>query len=436
MHPNNEQVAWMDGMLLLPQHLQYQAKLQQRMLARVLTFSLPYATGLLRLELDSQQLEDGIFAVRAVEGVLPDNRYVCQARQDGVVAAQSLQSVQPGQVVPVYLGVRRCIEGAKNISSGPELSLSSRFRLGRRSIADIGQVDAFAEIEILEDNLQVIVGSPDFNAFHALKIASVAVEGGSRYRIVAGEVPSVLRISASRELSELLVRLNRNLLDAATAAGENPDRLSPAQQAAIPMLASRAGRLQAMTDSDAHPFEVWAVLIEVLGGVWGCTGGDLRRLPKYKHQDLMNCFGGLEQAIAKATRPLMAQEVGSFKFIPRNEHSLRVEIGAACIARTAERARLVLSMNPGDDVSGCTLAGVCKLVGEHVLDSHLDSALAGVPLRVNDALTKAERIVLTIDCRHRLWHELATSGVGGLFVPPAYLTRIQDVVLEVMAGDF
>jgi len=435
MYPNSEQVAWMDGMLLLPQHLQYQAKLQRQMFARVLSLGLSHSSGLLYLELDAQQLEDGIFAVRAVEAVLPGNRYVCQARQDGVVAAQSLATIEVGQVVPIYLGVQQCIDGVDNISKSAETGHSPRFRLGCRNIPDVGQTDSFAQIEVLEDNLQIIVGHPDHNGMHVLKIATVAVEHEDTYRIVTGEIPPVLRVSASRELSELLRRVNRSLVDVVAAAGENSDTLSPAQQAAIPVLAGRVSRLQAVMGCGAHPFDVWVVLIEVLGGIWSCTGGDLRRLPKYKHRDLLGCFSALEHALVKGTRPLMSQELGVFAFSPRNEHSLEVELSAAHATGVA-RARLIVSLKPGVELSGCTLAGVCKLAGEHVLDSRLDRALAGIPLRVNEGLSNAGRVVLAVDCHHQLWRELAASGRGGLFVPPAYLMRIQGVVLEVMTGDF
>jgi type VI secretion system protein ImpJ len=65
-------VVWTEGLFLQPQHLQQQERYFDR-LVRASTIGLrPFAWGLTQLELDTDLLTLGKFAVRSVAGVLPD----------------------------------------------------------------------------------------------------------------------------------------------------------------------------------------------------------------------------------------------------------------------------------------------------------------------------------------------------------------------------
>ena len=65
-------VVWTEGLFLQPQHLQQQERYFER-LVRTSTGGLrPYAWGLTQLELDTDLLTLGKFAIRSVAGLLPD----------------------------------------------------------------------------------------------------------------------------------------------------------------------------------------------------------------------------------------------------------------------------------------------------------------------------------------------------------------------------
>src|SRR5580698_4777533 len=65
-------VVWGEGLFLQPQHLQQQERYFER-LVRTSTGGLrPFAWGLTQLELDSDLLTLGKFAVRSAAGILPD----------------------------------------------------------------------------------------------------------------------------------------------------------------------------------------------------------------------------------------------------------------------------------------------------------------------------------------------------------------------------
>src|SRR6516225_4122704 len=65
-------VVWGEGLFLQPQHLQQQERYIERLVRGSTSGMRPFPWGLTQLDLDTDMLTLGKFAVRSAAGVLPD----------------------------------------------------------------------------------------------------------------------------------------------------------------------------------------------------------------------------------------------------------------------------------------------------------------------------------------------------------------------------
>ena len=69
---NPHRVVWSQGMLMLPQHFQQQARFVEAMLDARVSLATPHAWGFAEIVLDEGQLATGSLTVSRARGVLPD----------------------------------------------------------------------------------------------------------------------------------------------------------------------------------------------------------------------------------------------------------------------------------------------------------------------------------------------------------------------------
>jgi type VI secretion system protein ImpJ len=68
----SEAIRWYDGLLLAPAHFQQLCLRQEELLAYQLRAAAPYAWGVRRAEIDRGMLAQGVFALTALEAIMPD----------------------------------------------------------------------------------------------------------------------------------------------------------------------------------------------------------------------------------------------------------------------------------------------------------------------------------------------------------------------------
>ena len=65
-------VVWGEGLFLQPQHLQQQERYVERLIRTSTGGLVPFSYGLTRLEIDTDMLALGKFAIRSAAGIFPD----------------------------------------------------------------------------------------------------------------------------------------------------------------------------------------------------------------------------------------------------------------------------------------------------------------------------------------------------------------------------
>src|SRR5882672_8259090 len=88
---------WTKGLFLAQHHLQAQDRYHERLLAERLESVLPYAWGVVDLEIDDAALRAGQLRVARLEAILPDGSPL-------VVGAEGVEDVLPTRAVEGFTG--------------------------------------------------------------------------------------------------------------------------------------------------------------------------------------------------------------------------------------------------------------------------------------------------------------------------------------------
>lgn len=405
MISRNERVAWRDGMLLLPQHLQYQDNVVYRHLARLVQGAQPYPHGLVRLDLDESLLLEGRISISWFEAVIPGLGLTWCGSKSGEVLGRELNT--EADFVKVYVGVQNAV--------------SRVYRSCTKKVSDIIETDAHTEVETLVDDLQVLIGDDECRGFHVCLVACLErVEG--RFQLSEGEAPSSLRVGAVQSLLRRFRRAGSTLARVVDAL-----RARPASPGLGNVLAPLRVRLEHQLAANVHPFSAWSTLAEAIAAMDSEASLPLR----YRHQALGSTMKEIETQLGVVTAQYLETVETELVLEPRDTHSLRLGLTGKASLMGVERARLIFYMRRDEDSLTCeSLARICKFAPEDSFEQRLDRALPGVALRPSRARLQANERVLELDSKSAGWQELQAAKSAALFVPAEVLKRVERVSLE------
>lgn len=121
-----QRVAWVEGMLMEPQHFQQQERFFEHLIDRRLHSVKAFTWGFLALEIDSGLLEQGKFALKKAKGVFPDGTPFSMPEDVPLPLPLVLGDGCQGKVV--YLSVLMDMAGNAQIDLVNDERKNSRFR--------------------------------------------------------------------------------------------------------------------------------------------------------------------------------------------------------------------------------------------------------------------------------------------------------------------
>jgi type VI secretion system protein ImpJ len=206
LRPTNKP-AWTAGTLMLPQHLQQQDRHHTSVLHARLSGAAPLAWGVLTLEVDTRQLQTGMVAIAAFEGVFPDGTVVSVGggRPHLRPKERALgRHFPPSQrSVSVYLGLPTEREGVNNYGEGDAM----RFSLQSQPVFDASADDRSETISLLSPRPSLLFGDESLDAYVTIKVAEVTRDARGELTLSTSYIPPCLQISASPALRSRLERL-------------------------------------------------------------------------------------------------------------------------------------------------------------------------------------------------------------------------------------
>jgi type VI secretion system protein ImpJ len=205
-----DKVAWAEGVLLLPQHFQQLDRYHEGLLGARLQALEPASWGALRIELDLRALQQGLVALTAFEGILPDGTPLNLEQASGSrlptarAVAQHFPAAQ--HALAVYLAMPLERSGINNYGSEAD---ALRYALSQQRLCDAARDDRHAEVQLAVPNLRLLFGDESRSGCSALQIAELVRDAQGELALSPTFVPTSLRISASPVLVARLEQLLR-----------------------------------------------------------------------------------------------------------------------------------------------------------------------------------------------------------------------------------
>jgi type VI secretion system protein ImpJ len=301
-----DKVAWSEGVLLRPQHFQQLDRYHESLVAARLDAIDVLNWGALHVELDERALQQGVVALSAFEGIMPDGTPVLLDAHGAQTAPKQrpLEAHLPPaqQGVLVYLAIPRERSGVTNYTEeGAEL----RYALRTRKVPDSARDDRHAEIQVALPNLVLLFGDESRDGFSALPIGRIIRNESGSPVFSSTYIPPCLRIQCSgaivRRLEHLLTGMIarfRVLREARRITGENRVEFNAADVTRYLQLHALNGMLPSIFHlvhaREASPRAAFLLLSQLAGQLATfAPDGDMTTPLDFDYADLESCFGAV-----------------------------------------------------------------------------------------------------------------------------------------------
>jgi type VI secretion system protein ImpJ len=309
-------VVWGEGLFLQPQHLQQQERYLERLVRSSTAGLAPFSYGLTKLDLDTDLLALGKFAVRNAAGILPDGTPF--SIPDDTDHPSPLELPETLRNATVYLALPARQPGAVETAPADHLETPARFSVTEHEAIDTNVgYQSVTTVPIGKLRLRFGLETDGRSGNVALGLASV-VEVRSDRSVVLNEayIAPVLLCSVSSLLSGFVAQLQGLLHQRAEAlAGRVSESATRgAAEIADYLLLQVCNRYEPLVTHIAaavgqlHPETLYRVLVSLAGELATFTESRKRPpvFPPYRHDDLSATFRPVIAALRQALSAVLA----------------------------------------------------------------------------------------------------------------------------------
>lgn len=301
----SEAIRWYDGLLLAPAHFQQLCLRQEELLAYQLRAAAPYAWGVRRAEIDRALLAQGVFALTALEAIMPDGLLLVHEPAFGQLLLrlserQTDELQNKGRTLKLYVAVtaadsadaqggagryRNSVDGAPGDAGAAPLGIE-RIRPAPRVVAEADLKpgsDVVMPLAVLAYQNQQYVLQPFLPPL--LDIATAPLDGSPSIQKQALDVLERLNSSTAR-LAKDLARAN---------VDRNPERQQDLREKLRSLSAGAPLLTGTLSLAAVSPLALYLSLSSVLGALYMLRdmSTSAPEHPAYQHGDLHGTFDRL-----------------------------------------------------------------------------------------------------------------------------------------------
>ena len=169
-------VAWTEGMLLRPQHLQQQDLYNEdRISARIGAID-PFQWGVREFELDTEALSDNRIEITRLDVVMPGGAVV---RYPGNAMVESREFSADVEELDVYISLRRLKPAEANSGPLEGGSRDVRYRVKPENVPDMNRGGFETPIDLLVSNVRVFITGEELEleTTDSIKLAKIVATG-------------------------------------------------------------------------------------------------------------------------------------------------------------------------------------------------------------------------------------------------------------------
>ena len=430
----DSKVLWTEGLFLQPHHFQQADRHVEALVAGLAGRIAPYAWGVSRLEIDTDVLKAGQFAIRACSGLTQDGTVFRVPEADRHPPALEVPSDVKDCVV--YLSVPQRRQGAAETDhTGAELS-NSRLRMSELEVTDTagtGRTAAMLTVGTLR--LQFALAVDDLSDRLVIPIARIIEVRADREVILDGSfIPSCLDIRAAPPLAGFVQELDGLLSNRMTAlAGRIAQGGSAKGAAEIQdfLLLQTINRLlpvvrHAATIENLHPERLYRDCLALAGEL--ATFMAVQKHPPafaiYQHHDLTATFATVIRLLRQYLSSVLEQTAVSIPLEPRK---YGISVGVIADRKLLSTAGFVLAVSADVPTENLRrhFAGQAKLGPVEEIRQLVNSALPGIPMRPLPVAPRqipynANTVYFELDGTTPIWGKMTTSGGVAVHVSGDY----------------
>ena len=344
-------VVWGEGLFLQPQHLQQQERYLERLI-RTSTHGLaPFTYGLSQLEIDTDLLTLGKFALRAAAGTLPDGTPF--SIPGDVDHPQPIDLPETLRNATVYLLLPSRQPGALETAPAERTETAARFSVGEHEAIDTNAgFQSVATVPIGKLRLRFGLEHESRAGYVAVGLVRVIeVRPDRSVMLDEGYIPPILVCSASGVLAGFVAQLEGLVHHRAEAlAGRVSETATRgAAEMADYMLLQVCNRYEpvlthlAATVGQLHPESLYRVLLSLAGELATFTESRKRppAFPPYRHDDLHSTFRPVMSALRQSLSAVLEQTAVP---IPLQERKFGIRVGPSVDRSLVTDATWVLAV--------------------------------------------------------------------------------------------
>ncbi|MDO9526360.1 MAG: type VI secretion system baseplate subunit TssK, partial [Gemmobacter sp.] len=383
-------VLWTEGMFLQPQHFQQADRHAEAMRAGIARNLVPYGWGVSVLDIDTDVLKVGQFALRACSGLLQDGTPFRVPDADDHPPALD---VPPGtKDCVVFLSVPQRRQGAVEVDmSGAELS-AARLRPGEIEVTDtMGAGRKPITLAVGKLRLQFALQVDDLADRLVIPIARI-VEVRPDLEVVLDKsfIPSCLDLRAAAPLEGFVQELEGLLahrmaaLSGRLTAGAAARGAAEMQDFLLLMSINRMLPVvrHLTTMENIHPASLFRDLVSMAGELATFMAPEKHppSFPPYRHQDLSGTFVPVIRILRRYLSAVLEQTAVSIPLEPRK---YGISVGVIADRKLIGSAGFVLAVSadiPAENLRR-HFAGQTKLGPVEEIRQLVNSALPGIALR-------------------------------------------------------
>jgi type VI secretion system protein ImpJ len=309
-------VVWGEGLFLQPQHLQQQERYFERLVRGTAPLR-PFAYGLTQLELDTDLLTLGKFALRAAAGILPDGTPFSLPGEADPPRPIDLPETVRNATVHLLLPTRQ--PGGVETAPPTQIETVARFMTGEHEAVDTNAgYQSTATVPIGKLRLRLALEG-DARAGHVSLGLARIIEVRADKSVVLDDtyIPPVLACSASGVLAGFMSQLQGLLHHRAEALAGRVSETATRGAAEIAdfLLLQLCNRYEPLTThlaatvSQLHPEDFYWVAVSLAGELATFTETRKRPpvFPNYRHDDLHATFRPVFSALRQSLSAVLEQ---------------------------------------------------------------------------------------------------------------------------------
>ena len=327
-------VIWGEGLFLQPQHLQQQERYLERQIRASTAPLTPFSYGFSQLEVDTDLLMLGKFAVRSAAGLMPDGTGFSMPGEVDQPPPVDLPETLRNATLHLILPTRQ--PGAVETAPADRTETAARFVTGEHEAIDTNAgYQSVATVPIGRLRLRLATEGDSRGGQVALGLVRV-VEIKADRSVVLDEayIPPVLNAGASGVLAGFVSTLQGLLHQRAEAIAGRVSEATARGAAEINdyLLLQLCNRYEplmthlAASIGQVHPEALYRVLLQLAGEILTFTESRKRppAFPPYRHDDLHGTFRPLMAALRQAFSTEFLQTAEP---IPLQERAYGIRVG-------------------------------------------------------------------------------------------------------------